>query len=101
MNKYPLPLCEVVWHDAVTTYGWEENDEADTNEELVTTIGFVVARGEHTVIVSSTIDKEHGTQNNSRIKIPTGMIKTIKELSVSYKKVKEKKDESRSSNSAS
>ncbi len=92
MNKYPLPLCEVVWHDALTTFGWEDNEEADTNEELVTTIGFIVARGENTIIVASTIDKEHGNQNNSRIKIPVGMIKTIKEVNVSYKKPKKEKE---------
>lgn len=87
--KYPLPLCEVVWHDAATTFGWEDNEEADTGEELVTTIGFIVAKGEHTVIIASTIDKDSGNQNNSRIKIPIGMVQSIKELNVSYKKKKE------------
>ena len=92
MNKYPLPLCEVVWHDAATTFGWEENEEADTREELVTTIGFIVAKGEHTIIIASTIDKESGNQNNSRIKIPIGMVQTIKELNVTYKKPKKEKE---------
>lgn len=88
MIKYPTPLVEVVWHDAATTFGWEHEDEADTTEELMTTIGFVIAKGEHTIIVASSIDNETGKMNNSRIKIPVGMIKTIKELNVSYKKAK-------------
>jgi len=92
VNKYPLPLCEVVWHDALTTYGWEDNEEADTNEELMTTIGFIVARGENTIIIASTIDNDGGKMNNSRIKIPVGMIKTIKEVNVSYKKPKKEKE---------
>lgn len=93
MIKYPAPLVEVVWHDAATTFGWEHEDEADTTEELMTTIGFIIAKGEHTIIIASSIDNETGKMNNSRIKIPVGMIKTIRELSVVYKKVKEKKVE--------
>lgn len=88
MIKYPAPLVEIVWHDAATTFGWEHEDEADTTEELMITIGFVIAKGEHTIIVASSIDNETGKMNNSRIKIPVGMIKTIKELNVSYKKAK-------------
>lgn len=88
MIKYPSPLVEIVWHDAATTFGWEHEDEADTTEELMITIGFVIAKGEHTIIVASSIDNETGKMNNSRIKIPVGMIKTIKELNVSYKKAK-------------
>lgn len=93
MIKYPTPLVEIIWHDAATTFGWEHEDEADTTEELMTTIGFVVAKGEHTIIVASSIDNATGKMNNSRIKIPVGMIKTIRELSVVYKKAKEKKVE--------
>lgn len=92
MIKYPSPLVEIIWHDAATTFGWEHEDEADTSEELMTTIGFVIAKGEHTIIVASSIDNDTGKMNNSRIKIPVGMIKSIKELTVSYKRVKEKKE---------
>lgn len=92
MIKYSTPLVEVVWHDAATTFGWEHEDEADTSEELMTTIGFVIAKGEHTVIVASSIDNDTGKMNNSRIKIPIGMIKSIKELNVSYKKQKKEQE---------
>ena len=91
--KYTNPLVEVVWHDAATTFGWEHEDEADTSQELMTTIGFLIAKGEHTVIVASSVDNETGKMNNSRIKIPVGMIVTIKELNVTYKKPKQQSSE--------
>jgi hypothetical protein len=91
--KYHAPPVEVVWHDAATTFGWEHEDEADTNEELMVTIGFLVAKGEHTIIIASSLDQETGKMNNSRMKIPLGMIKSIKELSVSYKKQPKKQEE--------
>ena len=83
--KFPFPIVQILWHDACTTYGWEAHDEVDLNEELCTTIGFLIARGPETIVIASSIDD---TNNNSRIKIPVGMIKTIKELAVSYKKEK-------------
>jgi hypothetical protein len=90
--KLKCPLVLVEWHDACTSFGWENEDEVDTSEELMTTIGFVIAKGEHTIIVASSIDNDTGKMNNSRIKIPVGMIKTIKEVNVSYKKPKKEKE---------
>jgi len=88
--KFPFPVVQVIWHDACTTYGWEAHDEVDVNEELCTTIGFLVARGPETIVVASSIDL---TNNNSRIKIPVGMVKTINELQVAIKKAKEVKQD--------
>ncbi len=88
--KFPFPVVQVIWHDACTTYGWEAHDEVDVNEELCTTIGFLVARGPETIVVASSIDL---TNNNARIKIPVGMVKTINELQVAIKKVKEVKQD--------
>lgn len=87
--KFPLPLVEIVWHDACTDSGWETHDKTNTNEELMVTIGFMVARGENVVVIASSLDQESHLMSNSRIKIPVGMIKSIKELTVSYKKHKE------------
>ena len=99
-DKFGLPLVIVEWHDAATGHGWESVEEVDTKEELMITVGFVVGRGEHTVVIASSIDKEQHGQSNSRIKIPLGMIKSIKELNVSYKKTKkEEQNESGPSNS--
>jgi hypothetical protein len=52
-----------------------------------------VARGENVVVIASSLDQETHAMSNSRIKIPVGMIKTIKELTVSYKKNKEVKQD--------
>lgn len=99
--KFPTPLCEIVWHDAATSHGWELHGDVDTEEELMITVGFIVAKGNSTVVVASSIDKDHHAQSNSRIKIPVAMIQSIRELNVSYKKEKkvEVQDESGSSNS--
>lgn len=88
MIKYHLPLVECIWNDAETTNGWETNDEADTNQVPIITIGFLVTKGEHVVIIASSIDADNGTQNNARIKIPLAMIQSIRELSVSHKRQK-------------
>lgn len=86
--KFPVNLVEVVWHDACTDSGWETHDKTNITEELMITIGFLVARSENVVIIASSLDQESHLMSNSRIKIPVGMIKTIRELSVSYKKEK-------------
>lgn len=91
--KYSRPVVEVEWYDAVTDFGWEDHTELDTTAEPVTTIGFLLAENEHSVIVASTVDKGR-EQSNSRIKIPKGMIYSMKVLNVTYKKIKEKVDES-------
>ena len=93
--KYSRPVVEIEWYDAVTDFGWEDHTELDTTAEPVTTIGFLLAENEHSVIVASTVDKGRD-QSNSRIKIPKGMIYSMKYLNVTYKKVKEKTDESTS-----
>jgi len=87
-DKFGLPLVIVEWHDAATGHGWETIEEVDTKEELMITVGFVVGKGENTIVIASSIDKEQHGQSNSRIKIPLGMIKSIKELNISYKKQK-------------
>lgn len=96
--KYSRPVVEVEWYDAVTDFGWEDHTELDTTAEPVTTIGFLLAENEHSVIVASTVDKGR-EQSNSRIKIPKGMIYSMKVLNVTYKKIKEKVDESTTVNS--
>lgn len=92
-DKFGLPLVIVEWHDAATGHGWENHEEVDTREELMITVGFIVAKGDSTVVIASSIDKEDHAQSNSRIKIPLGMVKSIKELNISYKKDKKVKEE--------
>jgi hypothetical protein len=86
--KYPVPLAEIIWHDAATTQGWELHGDVDTEEELMITVGFIIAKGKNTIVVASSIDREHHAQSNSRIKIPIAMIQSIKELNTTYKKEK-------------
>ena len=32
--KYPVPLAEIIWHDAATTQGWELHGDVDTEEVI-------------------------------------------------------------------
>lgn len=89
MKKYTNPVVEVIWHDATTTFGWEEKEDVAVDEEICITIGFLIKKGDNVVVISSTIDNSDGNQSNSRIKIPTGMIKSMREVNVNYKKEKQ------------
>jgi hypothetical protein len=85
--KYPKTLVEVSWIDAVSTHGWETDAETDLESETMTTIGFIIAGNEESVIIASTIDAT-GVSNNCRLKIPVGMINTIREIRTTYVKKK-------------
>lgn len=91
--KYTNPLVEVVWNDAETMHGWETNEECDTDNVPIITVGFLITKGAHNIVIASSIDQANGTQNNSRIKIPIGMIVSIKELNVTHKKPKQQSSE--------
>ncbi len=71
--KYPYPLVEVRWLDAQTSHGWEDQTEVDSEVPVVTTVGFLLKETEESIVIASSVgqDKTH----NSRITIPTGMIK--------------------------
>ena len=86
--KYDKPLVEIIWMDAETTHGWELDDDVDSEQVPIVTVGFLITKADHVVVIASSIDKATGGQSNSRIKIPIAMIDTIKELNVTYKKIK-------------
>lgn len=77
-SKYELPLIEIQWVDAETTYGWENIDESDHELPIVTTVGFLIKHtvdqnGNGVYVVASTYG-DGGAATNSRIKIPKGMV---------------------------
>ena len=80
MGKYLKTLCEIVWLDAESSHGWEQDEEVDAEQVPIITIGFLIKRNEHTVVIATSIDQETGQCSNSRIKIPVGMIQSIKLL---------------------
>lgn len=76
--KYPYPLVEVVWVDAETGHGWEEEDETEPMLPVVVTAGFLLKQTEELVCIASSVS---ATKNhNGRISIPTGMVKSLKVL---------------------
>ena len=93
MIKFKQPLVAIIWHDAATDHGWEPNDIVDTSDDLMITVGFLIAKGENNIVIASSIDEGSGGMSNSRIKIPIGMVRSIKELNASYKKEKKVKEE--------
>jgi len=76
----PYPLIEMVWADATGDNGWDVADKKEYEKEmLVLTIGFLVNHNDKNVVVASTIHgEEYGT--NSRIIVPIGMIRHIREI---------------------
>ena len=88
MGKYGKPLVEVEWFDAETTHGWETDEEVNSENVPIFTVGFLIKRTEDLVVIASSIDKLAGTQSNGRIKIPVAMIQTIRELTGTTKKAR-------------
>jgi len=93
MGKYGKPLVEIEWYDAETTHGWETDEEVDSENVPIYTVGFLIKRTEDLVVIASSIDKTNGTQSNGRIKIPVPMIKTIRELTGTSKKTRRLREE--------
>lgn len=84
--KYNKPLVEIVWLDAETNHGWELDSDVDVENVPIITVGFLIRTSPDIIVIASSIDKNAGDQSNSRIKIPSGMVQSIRELNVSYKK---------------
>jgi len=76
-KKYPYRLVEVLWTDAQSSHGWEEDTE-EIDTPLVTTVGFLIRESEAGVRIASTIGDDKLT--NSRIDIPAKMINSIKTI---------------------
>ena len=83
-TNYPYNLVEVLWHDAETTNGWEDEHENDPIVPLCLTVGFLIKENEKLVCIASTTgdDRTH----NSRIIIPRGMIQNVKVIKKATRK---------------
>jgi hypothetical protein len=75
-----LDLVAVHWLDACTGHGWEAADEAESTPHSVFTVGFVIKHNDKVIIIASSSDLQGN--NNSRINIPIGMVKSIKKILV-------------------
>lgn len=73
MLKYPIVLIE--WEDADTDHGWEELEDSDFSPTLASTVGFLIKEDDAAVSIASTYS---GSSTNNRMRIPKGMIKTMK-----------------------
>ena len=74
-------LWQIDWEDASTSHGWEDNNEVKPDREIVTTVGFLIKRSKASITIASTISE--GTCN-SRITIPMGMVRDLREIKVKY-----------------
>jgi hypothetical protein len=82
-ESWPFDLVEILWDDAGTSSGWENETAIKPEEELVTTIGFLVKKTKKCFIVAASsyyneVDEEYCF--NARIQIPKGMVKKVKVL---------------------
>ena len=81
------PIVIITWIDAETTHGWQDNSDTDTSHTEVLTIGFLISEDEKSVVVASSVSD---TSNNSRMKIPRGMILSMTEIAAPKKTVRKK-----------
>ena len=84
MSKYAYPLYEVIWDDAAVETGWVDPSIALQNQ-LVTTIGFLVNESEKHLLIASTYSDAHV---NATIQIPKGMVQSMVKLSFPRKREK-------------
>ncbi len=76
MTKYAYPLYEVIWDDAAVETGWIDPSVALQNQ-LVTTVGFLVNESDRHLLIASTYSDDHV---NATIQIPKGMVQKMTEL---------------------
>lgn len=72
MKAYRYDLVEILWADAATEMGWEEDAGLEDGDEIATTVGFHVKDTDTHIWIASTYDPNH---TNARIKIPKGMVR--------------------------
>ena len=71
-NESKYPIVKITWNDASSDDNeWKHEEDLDDNDELVTTIGYLVKETKNFVwIASSTYER----YNNNRTKIPKLMV---------------------------
>lgn len=71
INSSRYPIVCITWNDASSDDNeWKKEDDLDDNDEIVTSVGFLVKETKKFVwVASSTYDK----YNNNRTKIPIQM----------------------------
>lgn len=73
------PLVEVLWYDAATDHGWEEERDAKVEVHEVLTVGFLIKKSKNGIVIASSIGPEDRS-HNSRMTIHKRMIKSIREV---------------------
>lgn len=82
-GKYPFNLVEVIWEDAESSVGWEGEGETNHEPAMVITVGFLIYHSEKILHIASTTDADRNT--NARLKIPSGMVRSMKVLKAASK----------------
>jgi hypothetical protein len=85
-HEYPFNLVEVLWEDAESSVGWEGAEETNHDPAMVLTVGFLIHQTDNILHIASTTDKERNT--NARLKIPAGMVRSMKVLKAATKRKK-------------
>lgn len=84
---YKYPLVEILWIDAESgDTEWTTPEEIDVDLPEVTSIGFLVKETDTTFVIASTISQDH---INGQFKIPKGMVKSKRVLTITTKKAKQ------------
>jgi len=75
--NYQYPLVEVVWDDAASDSGWQEIKKIKFEQQIVVTVGFLMAENKKYIIIGHTYS---GEDYIGWFQIPKGMIISKKML---------------------
>ena len=89
--KFKYPLYIVQWDDAESAVDWQEEPLEPLAPCICTSIGFLVRDEPDRILIADSYFDGTRTISNT-IKIPRGMIREMRELAVSYKIERKKRN---------
>lgn len=75
--NHPYPLVEIQWDDACSDAGWQEFKKIKFEQQVVTTVGFLIAENKSHIIIGHTYSDDDYV---GWFQIPKGMIISRKTL---------------------
>ena len=87
--KFKYPFVVVIWDDAESDASWRQLDDLHLKPTLALTAGFILKEDEQYLILGDSyfLEKSDKTISNTT-KIPKGMIKEVKQITLHEKREK-------------
>lgn len=77
-GKKQYKMVVVTWRDAVHSFGWQDNEEPEFDEDTCKSVGWLLKRDKKFVTLAQTVGMDNA--NAQLIQIPSGMIEKVEEL---------------------